>query len=545
MDGQNAAGLTLAQGGSANPNGGVDRERIQHSQNAQNIRGRVEPGQYRRKYSRGQYNNNPFTGEILNAPFPEDFDSARLPKYDGSQDPQVHIDAFDTDMYIRGIDEPLISRIFAITLTGAAQAWFSTLHANSIRSFEEFGQQFLLNFATSKKHPKSEFALGKIHQQPGENLQKYLNRFKDVALQVPGLPVNVHVHLIVAGLDGASRLAKSVYKDPVRTLEEFRTHSKKYLELEQMEIANAQTEKGKRINPRRRSPAPKGKEQIDNKRKEFRARILDNRNRVPGRYEKYTPLNAPHSQIWKEVAMTEMKKVKRSRHNTDQCWDLRDAVEKFVRDGRLRQYVIKTQGAKNNKRKTGNKNRSKSLVPEKKNKEERNQKNNSNRDEFLEAKFYCNVISGSLGGGGDTVNARRKYLKEVLSIRDLPKFKEDLTKPDPPLLYFTKEDRQGVMPGHVDGLVIAGTLVNCRVRKIFVDVGSCADIILWHAFKKMNLDEEDLKPCKTTLIAFNGEYTPSKGYIDLRLTLGTKEAFKLERVRFIVTDFLSEYNVIL
>ncbi|XP_061356591.1 uncharacterized protein LOC133301011 [Gastrolobium bilobum] len=516
----------------------MDRVRAQYQQDIQHIRGRIEPDGYRRKYSRGQYNNSPFTTEILSVVFPEDFDSARLPKYDGSQDPQVHIDAFDTDMYIRGIDEPLISRIFAVTLTGAAQAWFSTLPANSIGSFEEFGQKFLLNFATSKKHPKSEFALGKIRQQPGEILQKYLNRFKDATLQVPGLQENVHVHLIVAGLDGGSRLAKSVYKDPVKTLEEFRTRSNKYLELEQMEIANVQSDEVNRTSPRRKSPPPMGKERIDSKKKDQRQRIPDMRERI-GRYDKYTPLNASRSQIWREVATTEMKKVERPRpifdrggldkskycafhdgpgHTTDQCWDLRDAVEKFVRDGRLRQYVIKTQGSKKNKRKLGNRNRSKSPATEKKNRQDKNQKNDPNYDEFPEVEFDCNVISGALGGGGDTVSARRKYLKEVLSIRDHPKFKEDSTKPDPPLLYFTKEDMRGVLPGHVDGLVIAGTLVNCRVRKIFVDAGSCADIILWDAFKKMNLDEEDLKPCRTTLVAFNGEHTPLKGYIDLRLT---------------------------
>ncbi|XP_061361853.1 uncharacterized protein LOC133305614 [Gastrolobium bilobum] len=173
--------------------------------------------------------------------------------------------------------------------------------------------------------------------------------------------------------------------------------------------------------------------------------------------------------------MTEMKKVDKPRpifdrggldkykycafhdgsgHNTDRCWDLRDVVEKFVREGKLRQYVIKNQGAKNNKRKSGNRKRSKSPVPEKKKKEERNQKDDSNNDEFPVAEFDYNVISGALGGGGDTVSARRKYLKEVLSIRDRPKFKENPSKPDPLLLYFTKEDMQGVLPGHVDGLVV-------------------------------------------------------------------------------------------
>ncbi|XP_061357770.1 uncharacterized protein LOC133302061 [Gastrolobium bilobum] len=361
------------------------------------------------------------------------------------------------DMYIRGIDEPIISRIFATTLTGAAQSWFSTLPANSIGSFKELGEKFLLSFATSKKHLKSEFALGKIRQ-----------------------------------------LAKSVYKDPLRMLEEFKTRSKKYLKLEQMEIANAQGEENKRTSPKRRSSAPREKERLENKKKDCRGRITDDKYRV-GRYEKYTPLNVSHSQIWREVAMTDMKKAERPRpifdrggmdrskfcafhngpgHTTDQCWDLRDAVKKFVREGELRQYVIKTLGLKNNKRKPGGRNRSKSPVPEKKKKEDKNQKDDSNNDEFPEAEFNCNVISGALRGGEDTVSARRKYLREVLSIRDRPRFKEDPSKPDPPLLYFTKEDMQGVLPGHVDGLVITETLVSCRVKKIFIDADNWTDIIL-------------------------------------------------------------------
>ncbi|XP_061366457.1 uncharacterized protein LOC133309681 [Gastrolobium bilobum] len=453
MEVQNAAAQIFTQNASARINGQGNRDGTHPDQNAQATRGRVEPGGYRRKYSRGS----------------------------------------------------IITCRSADALTGAAQAWFSTLHANSIGSLEEFGQKFLLNFATSKKYPKSEFAVGKIRKQPEETLQRYLNRFKDAILQVSGLPENVHVHLIVAGLDGASRLAKSIYKDPVRTLEEFRTRSKKYLELEQVEIENAQFEEGRRVSPRRRSPTPREKERAIGKKKDSRGKNLDDRDWV-GRYEKYTPLNASHSLIWREVAMTEMKKMDKPRpifdrggldkskycafhngpgHNTDQCWDLRDAVEKFIREGKLRQYVIKTQDSKN-KRKSGNRKRR----------------------------------------GGHTVNARRKYLKKVLSIQDRPIFKKDPSKPNPHLLYFTKEDMQGVLPGHVDGLVVTGILVSYRVKKIFIDAGSSADIILWGAFKKMNLDEEDLKTCKTTLIAFNGENKPLKCYIDLRLTLETKEAFK-------------------
>ncbi|XP_061364982.1 uncharacterized protein LOC133308378 [Gastrolobium bilobum] len=279
------------------------------------------------------------------------------------------------------------------------------------------------------------------------------------ALQVLGLSENVHLHLVIAGLHGSSRLARSVYKNPVRTLVEFTARSKKYLELEQMEIEN--------VDPRQHHSQM---EKLGNRR----------------------------SQIWREVASTEMKRVDRPRpllnpasldqsrycafhdgpgHTTNECWDLRDAIERYIREGKLHQYLIRTQGWKNNKKRRGG--RLMSPPREKKFRDEGRGKKPAKEedDEFIEPEFECNVISGGFGGGGDTMNAKRKYLRE--------------------------------------------------------------------AFQKMNLDVEDLKPCNTALIAFNGRDTIPKGYIELRLTLATKEAYKSERIRFIVADFPSEYNVIL
>ena len=143
------------------------------------------------------------------------------------------------------------------------------------------------------------------------------------------------------------------------------------------------------------------------------------------------------------------------------------------------------------------------------------------------------------------INQRKKYLREVNTVRDFPKIEDDPSKPRPPPLVFTNEELKDLVPGHLDGLVITGTLANCRVKRIFVDAGSSADIISWDAYKRMHMDVEDLKLCKTTLVGFNGARSFPKGYIDLRLTLGTKEAFKSERVRFIVSDFCSPYNIIL
>ncbi|XP_061355090.1 uncharacterized protein LOC133299625 [Gastrolobium bilobum] len=295
------------------------------------------------------------------------------------------------------------------------------------------------------------------------------------ALQVPRLSENVHLHLVIAGLCGSSRLAKSIYKDPVRTLVEFTARSKKYLELEQMEIENMD---------QKHQPNPMKK--LGNQRQnDSRGKRQDERAPTRERFEKYTSLNSSRFQIWNEVSSTEMKKVDRpqpllnqvrSGHTTDECWDLRYAIERNIRGGKLRQYLIRTQGWRNNRKRKG---RPMSPAKEKRLKDDsRGKKPVREEDEFVEPKFECNVISGAFGGGGDTMNARRKYLREVLSIQERSTFKEE-AKPDPPLLYFTRKDLEDVMPRHVDGLVITGTLVNCRVKKIFVDNGSCADIILW------------------------------------------------------------------
>ncbi|KAI9093951.1 hypothetical protein K1719_026949 [Acacia pycnantha] len=233
-------------------------------------------------------------------------------------------------------------------------------------------------------------------------------------------------------------------KRRVNSLTDFQDWSKQYLELEQIEIAS------RVMKEKAKSPPPTGKDEHGGNIQDFRGCFADNRTRgskAEGKYEKYTPLKVSREQLWKEVSMTEMMKSNKCQYGGQ----------------------------------------SKTPPPEKKRKDQKKKVEDSD-DEFPEAKYECNVISVAFGGEGDPVSQRKKYLREVLSIRDCPKFKKDLTKSEPPILCFTKEDLQDVALGHHDGLVITGTVVNCRVRKIFVDNRSVVDIILWGAFKRMKLD---------------------------------------------------------
>ena len=72
-------------------------------------------------------------------------------------------------------------------------------------------------------------------------------------MQVRSLSEDVHVHCLIDGLDPSSRLAKHLCKNRVYTLTDFYTNAKQYLDVEQMEIANAaEPEKARNQSPEER-----------------------------------------------------------------------------------------------------------------------------------------------------------------------------------------------------------------------------------------------------------------------------------------------------
>ena len=85
---------------------------------------RGSPGAYKMKYLTDSA-RTPFSHEVASAPYPRHFDLADLPKYDGTQDPCHHLEAFDKLMWVRTISGPVTQRLFAATLTGPAQRWLS------------------------------------------------------------------------------------------------------------------------------------------------------------------------------------------------------------------------------------------------------------------------------------------------------------------------------------------------------------------------------------------------------------------------------------
>ncbi|XP_016167927.1 uncharacterized protein LOC107610382 [Arachis ipaensis] len=147
------------------------------------------------------------------------------------------------------------------------------------------------------------------------------------------------------------------------------------------------------------------------------------------------------------------------------------------------------------------------------------------------------MISGGFGGGGLTKSSRKRHLKEVYQVGS--------EVPDLPTISFTKEDRQGIIPGHDNPVVITMVLANAHLHRILVDHGSSADILFKPAFDKLGLDEKELRAYPDTLYGLADTPIKPLGFIPLHTTFGKGAKSKTLSIDFIVIDVGSAYNALI
>ena len=97
----------------------------------------------------------PFSEYIMSVKLPRRFKpSTDMEPYDGSSDPQEHMDAFKSRMALAGASDPMRCRAFPITLKKAALKWFNSLPSRSICKFSDLQSHFLAHFMTRRFKPK-------------------------------------------------------------------------------------------------------------------------------------------------------------------------------------------------------------------------------------------------------------------------------------------------------------------------------------------------------------------------------------------------------
>ena len=71
---------------------------------------------------------------------------------------------------------------FPMALKDGARSWLLNLPPGSISSWGEMRDRFVANFQGTRNRPLAAGDLRRIKQQPGETLQKYIQRFNSARI---------------------------------------------------------------------------------------------------------------------------------------------------------------------------------------------------------------------------------------------------------------------------------------------------------------------------------------------------------------------------
>ncbi|CAJ2640291.1 unnamed protein product [Trifolium pratense] len=103
--------------------------------------------------------------------------------YDGSTDPDEHIENLEALLEYRNVRGSIKCKLFPTTLRKGVMAWYKSLAPGSVDSWSDLCARFRAHFTSSKRHPKTEATLEAIIQGETEPLRSYLERFNKAAVE--------------------------------------------------------------------------------------------------------------------------------------------------------------------------------------------------------------------------------------------------------------------------------------------------------------------------------------------------------------------------
>ncbi|GAU51788.1 hypothetical protein TSUD_415740 [Trifolium subterraneum] len=113
--------------------------------------------------SADERHRGPLSRRIMDIPLPRGLEKPpTLDKYDGTTDPDEHVQSVETALDYRNLRGSIKCKLFPLSLTRGASTWWRNLPPGSIDSWEELCRMFTSHFTTSRRHPKTVASLKAI-----------------------------------------------------------------------------------------------------------------------------------------------------------------------------------------------------------------------------------------------------------------------------------------------------------------------------------------------------------------------------------------------
>ncbi|CAA0806554.1 Unknown protein, partial [Striga hermonthica] len=296
------------------------------------------------------------------------------------------------------------------------------------------------------------------------------------------------------------------------------------------------------------------------------------RPRLPNgqRYNNFTPINAQVSEVlaaikekleskkvtWTATRFEGLTKPRSNKycrfhreygHNTNDCRHLKDEIERLIRAGHLKEFVIRDRPRGKERRRCREDSVARSDRDDDREddarRERRGRQDDGREDPRGEAPAKRGTIYMILGGptDGDSNNARKGHVRDVKRKREEVRITGRM-----PVISFRAEDAEGVLLPHNDALVITAEVAGFDVKRVFIDTGSSVDVMFYDCFAQINKHLNlELKPVATTLYGFNGGKVMPMSEVSLTVALGLGNTRKVRMIRFVVVGAESSYNIIL
>ncbi|XP_016191587.1 uncharacterized protein LOC107632418 [Arachis ipaensis] len=450
----------------------------------------------------------PFHHSILEVRLPKHFDKPTDMRYDGTQDPLEHLTAFE----------------------------------GSVTRFSDISHAFLAQFTTRIAKAKHPINLLGVTQRAGEPTRKYLDRFNDECLEIDGLTDSVASLCLTNWLLNED-FRKHLTTKPVWTMQEIQCVAKEYINDEEVIRVVAANKRQPPYNQTRHYEG--GERQKEHARNGGPNKAPKPFSRV-GKFTNYTPLTAPITEVYQQIAekgilsrprplkdRTGKKKSlyceyhKGYGHKTQDYFDLKDALEQAIRDGKLADFSHLIKEPRRRNRDHEGEDRSRAT---------RRRQEPEGDDHGL---TVVNVVTVR-NSAPRSRSAQKKDAKVLAVSSSSARSSRGL-----PSISFGPEDQWFNEVLESPPMVTTARVGTGLVKRILVDTGADSNIMFHNVFDASGLRDTDLATHQHGVVGLGDHFIKPDGIISLPTSVGQGQRRKTVMADFVVLRDSIAYNIIL